>query len=158
MSEIKEKIELFNESHKPFGITVYEDARYGKYNLEVPLNFLKGEYENYGRNAFNKYAEKIGEPVKEDGLYTHGNGHEWKNVFCYYFSKEEGLEQINFDCEAGGFYCSSDNLDLLIDFGHRFRELCENEEKFESVVVDALTAKEIEDEINYQETMSMGGM
>lgn len=158
MNEIKEKIEAFNESHKPFSIMVYDNARYGKYNLGVCLNFLKGEYENYGRNAFNKYAEKTGEPVKEDGLYTHGNGHEWKYVFCYYFAKEEGLAQISFDCEAGGFYCSSDDLDLLIDFGHRFRELCESEQDFEQVVIDALTAKDIEEEIKYQESMSMGGM
>ena len=158
MIEIKEKIDAFNEKNKPFSIMVYDDARYGKYELGVQLNFLKGEYENYGRNAFNKYAEKTGEPVKEDGLYCHGNGHEWKYVFCYYFAKDKGLEQINFDCEAGGFHCSSDDLDLLIYFGQRFRELCENEESFEHVVISALTAKEAEEENINQETLSMGGM
>lgn len=158
MSEVKEKIEAFNEKNKPFSIMFYEDARCGKYELGVQLNFLKGEYENYGRNAFNKYAEKTGEPIKEDGLYTHGNGHEWKYVFCHYFAKDKGLAQINFDCEAGGFHCSSEDLDLLIDFGKRFRELCENEESFEHVVISALTAKETEEENINQETLSMGGM
>lgn len=136
----------------------YEEGRYGKYNLGVRLSFLKGKYKNYGRNAFNKYAEKMGEPIKEDGLYTHGNGHEWKNVFCYYYKKEEGLARINFDCEAGGFYCSSDDLDLLIDFGQRFRELCESGQKFEQVVMDALTAKDMEGEIKCQESILMGGI
>lgn len=158
MNETKDKIDLFNESNKPFSIMFYDEARYGKYELGVQLNFLKGEYENYCRNAFKKYAEKAGEPVKEDGLYTHGNGHEWKYVFCYYFEKEEGLAKINFDCEAGGFHCSSDDLDLLIDFGQRFRELCENEEAFEHLVTDALTAKEIEEKNINQGTMSMEGM
>ena len=157
MNTVLEKIEAFNENNQPFSISYYENGKYGKYELGVRLNFLNGKYKNYGRNAFNNYAKKMGEPIKEDGLYTHGNGHEWKEVFNYYFSKEEALSRIKFDCEAGGFYCTSDDLDLLVDFGQRFRGLCENEQEFENVVIDALTAK-YEDEINCKETMSMGGM
>lgn len=50
----------------------------GTVNTAYALPFLDGEYEDFGQDAFNRYALEIGELVMDDiGLFMHGSGYEW---------------------------------------------------------------------------------
>ena len=88
--------------------------------------------------AFNRYAERNGEPVMENGLYTHGSGYEWEDVFKKAFEMDENIGKIGFDCEASGFFCYAEDLTLLEELGRRFRALCMDTKSFESLVCSAL--------------------
>ena len=37
-------------------------------------------------------------------------------------------------CEAGGFFCYTNDLSLLEDFGSRFKDICENTKRFTPIV------------------------
>ena len=94
---------------------------------------------NTVREAFNAYAEEIGDPVTEDGqFYTHGNGYEWETVFRKAFADEPNLSKIYFDCEAGGFFCYADSLSLMEDLGSRFKAMIDDTEGFANLVSSAL--------------------
>ena len=143
----KAKIEAFNKQNAPFYIVDHED---GEFSLCLPFSLTRGEYANFGQEAFNRYAASIGEDaVNERGFYTHGDGYEWETVFKKAFEHDPHIGEISFDCEAGGFFCYGQDLDVVADLGHRFRELCMDDEAFAEVVYNALT----EDE---SPTMTMG--
>lgn len=74
----------------------------------------------------------------ENGLYTHGSGYEWEDVFKKAFETDENIGKIGFDCEASGFFCYAEDLSLLEEFGRRFRALCMDTKNFESLVCSAL--------------------
>ena len=76
----------------------------GSFSLGLPFTFLEGRYQNYGQDAFNRYAIERGDPVKNGGLYTHGSGYEWETVFQKAFEQDENLQRIDFDSEAGAFF------------------------------------------------------
>lgn len=137
----KERIERFEQENEPF--TLYENDN-GSFTLGLRFSFFKGKYEDYCRNAFIQYAKIAGDPVKVNGLYTHGNGYEWESVFQKAFEQDERLQQIVFDSEAGSFFCNSDSLDILEDFGRRFRVMCEDEKSFADLVCQALSEAEQE--------------
>lgn len=131
----QERIERFNRENAPFYLVDLD----GKgYSLCLALSFLPDEYEDFGQDAFNSYAEKIGDPILENGLYTHGDGYEWEEVFKKAFESDPNLSKIRFDCEAGGFFCDADNLDVLEDMGKRFREMCMDAPRFTELTVSAL--------------------
>lgn len=146
---LDEKIKEINEKIEPFYISRYDNGDFG---LILPFTFLDGEYENYRQEAFNKYAEANGEPAKEDGLYTHGNGYEWEYVFKAAFEKVNGIENIDFDCEAGGFYAYSSDFSLMERLAVAFKKLCDDEPKFNELVSQALTKKDkAEAALTYEE-------
>lgn len=134
--DIRQQIEKFDAENKPFYMVDHED---GEYSLCLPLSSLKGEYKDFGQEAFNQYAIRVGEPITDGRFYTHGSGHEWKDVFEKAFEGEENLEQITFDCEAGGFFCYSRNFNILAEYGRRFRDMCMNEQGFTELVCKALS-------------------
>ena len=134
--DIRQQIKKFDEENKPFYMVDHGD---GEYSLCLPLSSLKGEYKDFGQEAFNQYAIRIGEPITDGRFYTHGSGHEWKDVFEKAFEGEENLEQITFDCEAGGFFCYSRNFNILAEYGRRFRDMCMNEQGFTELVCKALS-------------------
>lgn len=127
----KQKIEAFDRDNAPFYLVDHED---GKFSLCLPLDFLTKEYADFGQS----YAEQIGDPIEERGLYTHGCGYEWESVFKKAFESDVGLSKISFDCEAGGFFCYASDLSLLADFGSRFRTMCMDEDSFGDLVCKAL--------------------
>ncbi|MCM1218746.1 MAG: immunity 51 family protein, partial [Lachnospiraceae bacterium] len=111
----------------------------GRYSLCLALSFLPKEYEHFGQEAFNRYAAEIGEPAVIDGRgFTHGSGYEWEHVFAKAFEGDPDSGRIEYDCEAGGFFCYSDSLSLLENFGARFRAVCMDGEKFAQLVSTAL--------------------
>ena len=126
---IQERITFFNRSNAPLSIVAHDN---GKFSLGLELNG------DYGQSAFNRFAEQIGDPVKQNGLYTHGSGYEWETVFRKAFEDDPRLSQIAFDCEAGGFFCYTNDLTLLMNFGQRFRILCEDQNRFSELVCTAL--------------------
>lgn len=129
---VKERIEAFNEENQPFYIVDHDD---GKFSLCLPLDFLRGEYENFGQAAFDTYALEIGEPpVDSRGFQTHGNGYEWEAAFRQAFADDPNIDKILFDCEAGGFFCYATDLSLLEEYGAKFREICMDTEKFTPIV------------------------
>ena len=75
---IEQRIKAFNRANPPFYLVEHDD---GTFSLCLAFSFLRGKYAGFGQDAFNQYAKQIGEPVKEDGFYTHGNGYEWESVF-----------------------------------------------------------------------------
>lgn len=132
----KQRINKFNTENRPFYIV---DHKNGEYSLCLAFSFLEGEHKNFGQEAFNRYALEIGEPVMEDrGLFTHGSGYEWQTVFEKAFECDPGSGKIQYDCEAGGFFCYSESLPVLEDFGRRFRAVCVDGEKFAELVSAAL--------------------
>lgn len=133
---VKERIEVFNEENRPFYLVDLED---GKFSLCLPLDCLRGEYEDFGQAAFDAYAIEIGEPPVDDrGIQTHGNGYEWEAAFYQAFADDPNIDKIMFDCEAGGFFCDSTDLSLLEDFGKRFKEICEDTERFKPIVSEGI--------------------
>lgn len=151
---IGQKIGQFNRENAPFYIVDHEN---GKYSLCLVFSFLKGEYEDFGQEAFNLYAIEIGEPIMDNrGLFLHGNGYEWQTVFEKMFEGDSRSNMIDYDCEAGGFFCSAKSLSLLEDFGARFRTVCMDGNKFAELVSTAL--KETAERQRMQGTMDMGGI
>ncbi len=132
----KQRINKFNRENAPFYIVDHEN---GKYSLCLAFSFLEGEYEHFGQDAFDRYALEIGDPVMDDlGLFTHGNGYEWQTVFEKVFEGDPEGGRIQYDCEAGGFFCYAESLPLLEDLGSRFRAVCMDGEKFAEIVSMAL--------------------
>jgi len=136
MMTIKERIARFGKENYPFYLVEHDD---GTYSLCLVRDFLSNEYTDYGQYAFDAYAIQNGEPtVTKSGLYTHGNGYEWGYVFTKAFHKEPEFGKISFDCESGGFFCYSTEIDLLENYGRRFKQLVEDKESFTSLVAEAL--------------------
>lgn len=140
---IQERIEAFNTNNAPFHIVDHED---GRFSLCLPLDFLSEEYHPYCQDAFNAYAAEIGEPAyNKHGLRLHGNGYEWEAAFRQAFADDPNIGRILFDSEAGGFFCDCDDLSLIEDFGKRFKEICEDTERFVPIVSEGIkNAKERE--------------
>lgn len=135
------RINDFNRENRPFCIVDHDD---GTFALCLPFTFFTGQYADYCQTAFDNYAKSIGEPVYNGiGLRTHGNGYEWEAAFRKAFRNDPNIGRIIFDCEAGGFFCSCDDLDIIEDFGIRFKELCEDTQRFTGVIAEG---------IKYQET------
>ena len=152
--DIKQRINKFNTENRPFYIVDHEN---GKYSLCLAFSFLEGDYKDFGQDAFDRYALEIGEPVVDDlGLFTHGHGYEWQTVFEKAFESDPKSSRIQYDCEAGGFFCYAESLALLEDFGTRFRAVCMDGEKFAELVSTAL--REDAGQQCMQEAMGMGGI
>lgn len=135
------RIEDFNLANRPFYIV---DLENGEYSLCLTLSFLQGDFIDYGQAAFNAYALKNGESIADErGFYNHGDGYEWEAAFRKAFEGDPNIGQISYDCEAGGFYCDSRNLDVLIDFGSRFKALVDDTEKFTQVVFEGIKSEEL---------------
>ena len=133
--DIKNRIEAFNRDNAPFYLVDHDS---GEFSLCLALSFVPQEYRDFGQAAFDRYAERNGEPVMENGLYTHGSGYEWEDVFKKAFQTDENIGKIGFDCEMSGFFCYAEDLSLLEEFGRRFRALCMDAKNFESLVCSAL--------------------
>ena len=136
------RIHEMNRKLEPFSLSDYGNGEYG---LSLPFTFLEEPYDNYGQEAFNRFAEEHGESVKDQyGLYTHGNGYEWERVFRTAFQDKPELKNVTFDCEAGGFYCYSHSLTILEHLGMEFKSICENETEFQPLVEKALSESQEE--------------
>lgn len=136
MMDKDEQIDAFNESNAPFYIV---ELNNGKFSLCLPLDFLRDEYYDYCQHAFDAYAKKIGDPpIDQHGFRTHGNGYEWEAAFREAFKDDPNIGRISFDCEAGGFFCDSDDLAILVGLGIRFKKICENTALFADVVSDGV--------------------
>ena len=130
--EIKQRIKNFNQENAPFYIVDHDN---GEFSLCLPLDLLSEEYDQYCQDAFDVYAAEIGESAySENGRKTHGSGYEWEAAFCETFKEEPNIKNILFDSEAGGFFCYTNALSLLEDFGSRFKDICENTERFIPIV------------------------
>lgn len=141
MIDIKKEIRAFDEANRPFYIVDHDD---GTFSLCLAFTFLDNEF---GQEAFNAYAQEIGEPIKDDlGFYSHGSGYEWEAVFKEAFKDDPDLERIRFDCEAGGFFCCCNDLSLLKDFGSRFKALVDDSEEFKKVVSNGIKANTLKRE------------
>lgn len=111
----------------------------GRFSLCLPIALLSDEYYPYCQTAFDNYAKKSGDEVcDERGLKTHGNGYEWDAAFREAFADEPNIERIIFDSEAGGFFCNCDDLQILMDFGSRFKKICENTEVFTKTIAEGI--------------------
>lgn len=134
--DIKQRIDVFNKENAPFYIVDLND---GKFSLCLPLDLLGDEYYPYCQDAFDAYAKEIGEPAySKNGLKTHGNGYEWEAAFRQAFADDPNISRILFDCEMGGFFCDASDLSLIEDFGRRFKEICEDTERFTSIVSEGI--------------------
>lgn len=134
MSNTK-KLENINRRIAPFRIVDLDD---GLYSLSLRFSFFEGEYKDYGREAFNSYAVKNGESVKDwFGFYTHGSGYEWEQVFQEAF-RDRDLSQLDFDSEAGSFFCRSKDLSLLEKLAKEFKAICEDAPRLDNLVCAAL--------------------
>lgn len=115
----------------------------GTFALCLPFTFLTGQYADYCQEAFDNYAKSIGDPVYNDiGLRTHGNGYEWEAAFRQIFRNDPNIGRVLFDCEAGGFFCSCNDLDIIEDFGIRFKDLCEDTQHFTEVIAEGIQYQE----------------
>lgn len=130
----EQRIQAFDETNRPFYIVAHDS---GRFSLCLSVTSFDGD-DGYGQEAFNLYAAEKGDPVREYGLYTHGSGYEWEAAFRQAFADDPNLGKILFDCEAGGFVCVCDDLTLLEDFGRRFKEICEDTERFLPMIAEGI--------------------
>lgn len=137
MSEMTraQKIRAFNESSDPFYLVDHGD----EISLCCVFHPLPDSVFSLGQEAFNRYAERIGDPVTDRyGLYTHGSGYEWEYVFRKAFEKDPNIGKVSFDCEAGGFFCYGDSVDMMADFGRRFLQIMNDTESLTELISQAV--------------------
>ncbi len=133
---IEERLEAFHEENKPFYLVDHDD---GSFSLCFPISFLPDEEFERFQAPFDSYATARGIPISApNGLRNYGNGYDWQAVFQEAFKNDPNIESIKFDCEAGGFFCYCDNLDVIESFGKRFSVLCRNSEQFVPIVAEGL--------------------
>ena len=138
--ENKKRINEFNRENRPFYIVDHAD---GTFSLCLPFDLLTGQYEDYCQIAFDKYAGSIGHPIYiRAGLRTHGDGYEWEAAFRQAFRNDPDIGRVLFDCEVGGFFCSCDDLDIIEDFGIRFKEVCEDTDHFAAIIAEGIQNQE----------------
>ena len=134
---VEEKINEFNEENDPFYIVDHDNK---KYSLCLCFLYADG---NYCQEAFDNYARERGEPTCDaQGFYTHGSGYDWEAAFKKVFENDERLKDFDFDSENDGFFCDCYDLDTVIDFGKRFRAICEDTEKFTPIVSQGIKDEE----------------
>lgn len=134
---IKQEIEEFDATCKPFYLVDHDN---GTFSLCLAFTFLD---DDYGQEAFNAYAREIGVPERDKhGIYSYGNGYDWEAAFKEAFKDDPNLSKIKFDCEAGGFFCNSDDLAVIKDFGQRFKVLVDDSSAFTKVASDGIRAYE----------------
>ena len=138
--ENERRIKDFNRENRPFYIVDHDD---GTFALCLPFDLLTGQYANYCQIAFDNYAKLIGHPMYNSiGFRTHGSGYEWEAAFRQAFRNDPNISRVLFDCEAGGFFCSFDDLDILEDFGIRFKDVCEDTNRFTEVITEGIQFQE----------------
>ena len=148
MIENQRRINEFNRNNRPFYIVDQDD---GTFSLCLPFDLLVGKYANYCQEAFDNYAKSIGDPLYTPiGLRTHGNGYEWEAAFREVFKNDPDIGRVIFDCEAGGFFCNCDSLDIIEDFGERFKEVCENTELFTRKITEGIPNAEAREKAQEQ--------
>lgn len=131
-----QKIKAFNGNNSPFYLVDHGDR------VSLCCVFHPTPYSEFslGQEAFNRYAKSIGDPVTDRyGFFTHGSGYEWEYVFRKAFENDPGIDNVSFDCEAGGFFCYGESVDMMADFGHRFREMLNDTESFTELVCKAIS-------------------
>ncbi len=125
----EERIKELNRELAPFYLV---NHRNGTFSLCVLINDLG---EEFGQAAFDAYAEEIGEDAyDEQGYINYGFGNHWAAAFKEAFKDESNLARIKFDCESSMFACYGDDLDMMIDFGSRIRELSLDTDRFTPIV------------------------
>ncbi len=125
----EERIKVVNQELDPFYIV---DHSNGTYSLCGRINYIDDEF---GQAAFDAYAEEVGEePRDEQGYITYGSGYDWESAFKEAFKDSRYLKYLKFDSESSMFCCYGDDLDMMIDFGSRLRELSLDIEKFTPIV------------------------
>ena len=136
----KERIEEFNRENKPFYIVDHEG---GRFSLCLPLDMLPEEYYPYCQEAFDAYAVETGvSPQLLSGRHRFGDGYDWQAAFCQAFAGDPSMEKISFDCEASGFFCGCDDLDMLEQYGAKFREICTDTARFTPIVSQGIRSME----------------
>ncbi len=149
------RIKEFNRNNRPFYIVEQDD---GTFSLCLTFDLLEGKYANYCQEAFDNYAKSIGDPLYTPiGLKTHGNGYEWEAAFRQIFRNDPDIGRVIFDCEAGGFYCNSDDLDIIEDFGERFKEACEDTEFFTQAIAEGIPKAQERERVQEQLMKSVRG-
>ena len=149
-----EIIERFNQENAPFYLVNHGD---NSVSLCLELSFLSDEYMDFGQYAFNAYAKEIGDPITQNGLYTHGNGYEWEAVFQKAFEDDPVLASISFDSEAGGFFCNGKDVDAMVSLGTRFRQLVLEPERFKTIVPTALRERAAQEAYEKEMQRTVGG-
>ncbi len=125
----EERIKELNQELEPFYLV---DHNNGRFSLCARMNYMG---EEFGWASFDAYAVEIGEdPRDEQGYVTYGSGYDWAAAFKEAFKDDPNLKRIHFDCEGCGFFCDGDDLEMMVDFGKRFRELSLDTEKFTPIV------------------------
>ena len=86
-----QKIRAFNESNAPFYLVDHTD----EVSLCCVFHPMPDSVFSLGQEAFNRYAERIGDPVKDEyGLFTHGSGDEWEYVFRKAFENDPNIGKV----------------------------------------------------------------
>lgn len=130
-----QKIRAFNESNAPFYLVDHTD----EVSLCCVFHPMPDSVFSLGQEAFNRYAERIGDPVKDEyGLFTHGSGYEWEYVFRKAFENDPNIGKVSFDCEAGGFFCYGESVDMMADFGRRFRQILNDTDSLTELICKAV--------------------
>ena len=130
-----QKIRAFNESNAPFYLVDHKD----EVSLCCVFHPMPDSVFSLGQEAFNRYAERIGDPVKDEyGLFTHGSGYEWEYVFRKAFENDPNIGKVSYDCEAGGFFCYGESVDMMADFGRRFRQIMNDTDSLTELICKAV--------------------
>ena len=59
-------------------------------------------------------------------------------MFRKAFEKDPNIGKVSFDCEAGGFFCYGDSVDMMADFGRRFLQIMNDTESLTELICQAV--------------------
>lgn len=127
----KDKIKEFNKDNKPFYIVDHDD---GTFSLCLPLDLLDEAFRDYCQDAFDAFAAENGQPAVNGYFKTYGSGYDWQAAFQEAFKDDPDIGRVFYDCEAGGFFCYCNDLNIISDLGRRFKSICENYKEFAPIV------------------------
>ncbi len=133
MTDTEKRIAELNEELEPFYLI---DGGDGTFSLCALMNEMDAEY---GQAAFDAFALEIGASTRDElGYVSFGDGYDWQSAFTEAFKDDPNIGRIHFDCECSGFFCDSDDLEILADFGKRLKALSMDTEKFTPIVSAAM--------------------
>lgn len=136
--QIKERIQAFNEKNSPLYLI---DMDGESFHLCMQRDGLSDNDYFRVQDLFDDYAKANGETAKEGNRHRYGGGNDWEAVFREAFKNDPNLSQIDFDCEYSGFYCQCANFDIIEDFGKRFKDIFDNNERLRQCITDGIPAE-----------------
>lgn len=129
------RINRINSRLMPFQVC---DLGHGCYGMGFRRSFLDYRTQVRCQRAFDQFAEDHLEPVKRNGIHTHGKACEWSDLFQLACQNILGHTFVQVETVEDGFNCYSFNLEVMEQMAERFLEQCSSSGRFQQLVNQSL--------------------